>query len=275
VHETGSAPNGDVLGTLVPELPDVEGFRRVLARHAVGKRIEAVDVLDRAMVKGTTAPALAGALAGGRFGEPRRHGKWVIAPVDGVEVLMHFGMTGLLEWGEPGEQRHRHDRVVFVCEDGELRYRNMRKFGSVRLARDERERERGTGRLGPDAHGLGHEEFEALLARRRGSIKAALMDQTLLAGVGNLLADEILWRAGVNPRAPVPSLSRPRRNRLYEGLRDTIRESVPTGRVPHGERWLTRVRDQREPRCPRCGARLRKETVAGRTACWCPRCQRR
>jgi formamidopyrimidine-DNA glycosylase len=275
VHKTGPPPNGGVPGALVPELPDVEGFRRVLARHAAGKRIEAVDVLDPGMVKGAPARALAGALAGRSFGEPRRHGKWVIAPVDGVEVLMHFGMTGLLEWRDPGEERHRHDRVVFACEDGELRYRNMRKFGSVRLARDERERELGTGRLGPDAHGLGHAEFEELLGRRRGSIKAALMDQTLLAGVGNLLADEILWRARVNPRTPVPSLSRQRRDRLYQGLRDTIRESLPAERVPHGERWLTRVRDQREARCPRCGARLRKETVAGRTACWCPRCQRR
>jgi formamidopyrimidine-DNA glycosylase len=258
----------------VPELPDVEGFRRVLSRHAAGKRIDAVDVLDPGMVKGTRARALDDALRGRRFREPLRHGKWVIAPVDGVEVLMHFGMTGLLEWRPPGQERHRHDRVAFVCEDGELRYRNMRRFGSVRLAHGERERERATGRLGPDAHGLDRDEFERLLARRRGSIKAALMDQKLLAGVGNLLADEILWRARVDPRTPVPRLSRRRRDRLHEALQDTIRESIPTGRVPHGERWLTRVRDQRDPRCPRCGGRLRKATVAGRTACWCPRCQR-
>jgi formamidopyrimidine-DNA glycosylase len=258
----------------VPELPDVEGFRRVLARNGAGKRIEAVDVLDASMVKGTPARSLVQALEGRRFGQPRRHGKWVIAPVDGVEVLMHFGMTGLLEWRPRGEERHRHDRVVFACEDGELRYRNMRKFGSIRLARDEPGRERATGPLGPDAHGLDRADFERLLARRRGSIKAALMDQTLLAGVGNLLADEILWRAGVHPRTQVPRLSRRRRDRLHQALRDTVRESLPAARVPHGERWLTRVRDQREPRCPRCGTRLRKETVAGRTACWCPRCQR-
>jgi formamidopyrimidine-DNA glycosylase len=258
----------------VPELPDVEGFRRVLARHAAGKRIEAVDVLDASLLKGSSARSVERALDGRRFRRPRRHGKWVIAPVDGVEVLMHFGMTGLLEWRPRGEERHRHDRVVFICEDGELRYRSMRRFGSVRLARDESERERATGPLGPDAHGLDRDEFERLLARRRGSIKAALLDQTLLAGVGNLLADEILWRARVNPRTQVPTLSRRRRDRLHESLGDTVRESLPTGRVPHGEGWLTRVRDQRDPRCPRCGTRLRKETVAGRTACWCPRCQR-
>jgi formamidopyrimidine-DNA glycosylase len=258
----------------LPELPDVEGFRRVLAKHAAGKRIESVDVIDRGMLKGTSPQTLGRAVKGKRFADPHRHGKWLIAPVDGAEVLMHFGMTGLLEWVADAE-RHPHDRIVFACEGGELRYRNMRRFGAVRLARDERERERETGRLGPDAHGLDPERFLELLARRRGSIKAALMDQKLLAGVGNLLADEILWRAGVDPRTPVPRLSRARRERLQSALRDTIRESIPAGRVPHGDRWLTRVRDDREPSCPRCGTALRKATVAGRTACWCPRCQRR
>jgi formamidopyrimidine-DNA glycosylase len=259
----------------VPELPDVEGFRRVLARHAVGRRIDAVDVPDRAMLKGTTPGTLERVVRGERFDAPRRHGKWLIAPVGDVEVLMHFGMTGLLEWKARGEQRHSHDRIVFVCDGGELRYRNMRRFGAVRLARDERERERGTGRLGPDAAGLARDDFHELLGRRRGSIKAALMDQRLLAGVGNLMADEILWRSRAEPRAPVPRLSRGRRDRLYDALVAVVRESVPTGRVPHGENWLTRVRDDRDPRCPRCGTRLRKATVAGRTACWCPRCQRR
>jgi formamidopyrimidine-DNA glycosylase len=259
----------------VPELPDVEGFRRVLSRHAQGRRIESVEVLDRSMLKGTSPQALGRALKGKRFREPRRHGKWVIAPVGEVEVLMHFGMTGLLEWARRGEERHRHDRVVFACEGGELRYRNMRKFGSVRLARDEAERDRTIGTLGPDAAGVGREAFLGLLARRRGSIKAALMDQRLVAGVGNLLADEILWRSRIDPRTPVPRLSRRRRERVYEAMRDTVRESVPAGRVPHGERWLTRVRDRRDAECPRCGTRLRKATVAGRTACWCPSCQRR
>ena len=253
----------------------MEGFRRVLARSAKGRRIDAVEVVDPGMLRETTPQALGRALKGKRFGEPRRHGKWLIAPVGDAELLMHFGMTGALEWRPRGEDLHRHDRVVIVCEGGELRYRNMRKFGSVRLVRDERERRRATGPLGPDARGLGRTEFLELLTGRRGSIKAALMDQRLLAGVGNLMADEILWRARVNPRTPVQRLGRTRRERLHDALGDVVRESLPAGRVPHGERWLTRVRDMPGARCPRCGTSLRKATVAGRTACWCPRCQSR
>jgi formamidopyrimidine-DNA glycosylase len=183
-------------------------------------------------------------------------------------------MTGLLTWSADDSERHPHDRAIFVCERGELRYNNMRRFGGVWLARDARERDKVTGPLGPDAATISHDEFERLLAGRRGGAKAALMDQRLLAGVGNLLSDEILWRARIRPQTPVSRLSPSQRRRLYEALRAAVSESVRYGRVPHGQRWLTRVRDERGARCPRCGTALKRATVAGRTACWCPRCQR-
>ena len=259
----------------MPELPDVEGFRLYLARHAQGHRIDHVEVPDPELVRNRSAQGLGRELKHARLGPPRRHGKWLIAPADHIELLLHFGMTGELRWSDDGSGRHRHDRLIFVCEDGELRYNNMRRFGGVWLARDEREREEVTGPLGPDAATLGREEFESLLAGRRGMIKAALMDQRLLAGVGNLLSDEILWRARVHPSTPVRRLRGPARRRCYDALHAAVTESMRYGRVPHGRRWLTRVRDDRNARCPRCGTRLRRGTIAGRTACWCPRCQRR
>lgn len=267
----------------MPELPDVEGFRRFLARHVEGRRIVEVDVPDSAIVRNGSPQALGRSLQSHRFGSPDRHGKWLIAPVespgqssaDGVEVLLHFGMTGLLSWGEDRQDRHRHDRLIFVCDGGELRYNNMRRFGGVWLAADARERDAVTGPLGPDGLDLDRDRFEELLSGRRSGIKAALMDQRLIAGVGNLLSDEILWRARVNPRTQLAELSRRRRDAIYRALHEAVSESVRYGRVPHGSRWLTRVRDDRQAGCPRCGTRLRRATVAGRTACWCPRCQRR
>ena len=130
------------------------------------------------------------------------------------------------------------------------------------------------GPLGPDARDLERDRFDELLSRRRGEIKAALMDQHLVAGLGNLMSDEILWRAKVHPRTRCMDLRPRRRRALYEALRATVRESLAAGRIPRGAGWLTGVRDERDARCPRCGTRLRKGTVAGRTACWCPRCQR-
>jgi formamidopyrimidine-DNA glycosylase len=258
----------------MPELPDVEGFRRFLAKHAQGRKVTAVDVLDPALVRNRASRRFERALLGHRFGNPRRHGKWLIAPLGEAEVLMHFGMTGALAWASGAPGRHPHDRIIFVCEGGELRYNNMRRFGGIWLARDGEERERITGPLGPDAAALGWAQFGELLTRRRGAIKAALMDQHLIAGLGNLMCDEILWRACVHPRTQLAKLDNRCRKRIYEALRAVVSESSRYGRVPHGRRWLTRVRDDRRAVCPRCGSRLRWTTVAGRTACWCPRCQR-
>jgi formamidopyrimidine-DNA glycosylase len=258
----------------MPELPDVEGFRRVLVAHAVGKPIESVRTLDRAMLGNRSPQAFGRTLKGQRFLEPRRHGKWLLAPAGEACVLMHFGMTGLLEWRDRDSARHAHDRIAFVFRGGELRYRNMRKFGGVWIARDDEERERITGRLGPDAQDLDRDWFHERIQRRRGAVKAALMDQKLIAGLGNLLSDEVLWRARLNPRARCSSLTARRRDALYAAVRATVRESIPAGRVPHGPKWLTAVRDRDDAGCPRCGARLKKATVAGRTARWCPRCQR-
>ena len=246
----------------------MEGFRRV-ARSAARRRIEDVEILDRSLLRGGRAAAVEGA----RFGDPVRHGKWLVFPADDSEVLMHFGMTGRLDWERRGTDRHVHDRIVFVCRGGELRYRNMRKFGGVWISR--RGRERVTGPLGPDATEVGSERFRELLAPRRGGLKAALMDQRLIAGLGNLMVDEIAWRARVDPRTPVGRLSRRRVERLWRAMDEVVRESLPTGRVPPAEGWLTKARDEREQRCPRCGARLRRGTVAGRTTVWCGRCQRR
>jgi formamidopyrimidine-DNA glycosylase len=239
---------------------------------AVGRRIETVKVLDRSMLRNSSPQALGRALAGERFAEPRRHGKWLAAPAGDATVLMHFGMTGLLDWASYGSKRHPHDRIVFVTRGGELRYRNMRKFGGVWLATGDPAEV--TGPLGPDAAALGHDAFRSLMGGRRGGVKAALMDQRLIAGLGNLMVDEILWRARVNPRADVARMRSRRLDAIYDAMEAVVRESIPTGRVPGFEGWLTGVRDRRVAECPRCGARLRKTTVAGRTTCWCPRCQR-
>jgi formamidopyrimidine-DNA glycosylase len=259
----------------MPELPDVEGFRRYLARHAQGQKIVRVEVPDRMLLRNRTPRAVNEALKRKSFAAPIRHGKWLIAPTqDGPDLLLHFGMTGLLAWTTANAPRHPHDCLIFITEEGELRYNNVRRLGGVWLAQSRDERDAVTGPLGPDAASIDRDRFEELLDRRRGGIKAALMDQRLIAGVGNLLSDEILWRARVHAATPVHTLTTPKRAALYEALRRTVGESLRYGRVPHGSRWLTRVRDDRNAGCPRCGTALRKATIAGRTTCWCPRCQR-
>ena len=258
----------------MPELPDVEGFRRYWSRYAVGRRVRDVRVPAPAIVRNRSAPGLARALEGRRFATPRRHGKWLFAPTEGPTLVLHFGMTGALKWSRGSAPHHRHDRIILSLDGGELRYRNMRMLGGAWLARDDCELERITGPLGPDAARLDRKEFEDLLAGRRGGVKATLMNQRVVAGIGNELSDEILWRARVHPARPIPSLNERRRGALYRALRRVLDASMRRGRIPRERGWLESQRGRADARCPRCRRELRRSKIAGRTSYWCSRCQR-
>ncbi|MFI0408617.1 Fpg/Nei family DNA glycosylase [Actinomadura sp. 3N508] len=256
----------------MPELPDVEGFRRVLAEHT-GEPIRSVTVLDAGVLRGVTARRLDAALRGHPFGEPRRHGKWLLAPAGGPVVLLHFGMTGSLSWHRADEPRHRHDRVVWRFRDGELRYRDMRKLQGVRLAADGEAAEHALDGLGPDASEVSRDGLADLLSGRRGRLKPTLTDQSVLAGLGNLLADEILWRARINPMRTAGDLDGPELTALHRAMRSVLRASIKAGRVPPRRTWLTGARDEPEGVCPRCGTPLSSRRVSGRRTVWCRTCQ--
>ncbi len=255
----------------MPELPDVAGFCRVRSAHT-GDPVRRVDVLDAQVLRGVGARELDERLRGRSFAAPRRHGKWLVAPLEhGPVLLLHFGMTGALRWATGGD-RHRHDRVVFVLDGGELRFRDMRKLQGIRLAGDEGEAGEILAGVGPDATGVGRDELAALLRRRR-QVKTTLTDQSVLSGVGNLLADEILWRARIDPRRRGDQLSTEDVTRLRARMRTVLRRSVEAGRVPPRTTWLTGRRDEPSGACPRCGTTLRRGRVGVWSTVWCPKCQ--
>jgi formamidopyrimidine-DNA glycosylase len=255
----------------VPELPDVEDARRYWARHGSGRAVEGVVTLDAAIVRNVSPEELDAALKGHRLEEPHRHGKWLIGRSEGPSLLLHFGMTGELRWAPDDSGRHRHDRVVIQLDEGELRYRNMRKLGGVWLARDSEEEDALIGGLGPDALTLGRADFVELVARRRGNVKAALTDQTLVAGIGNLVADELLWHARIHPGRAIQDLSPKELARIHPAMKRVVTRWVEGyGSLPRG--WLIRVRGPDQP-CPRCDTPLSRISVRGRTTYYCPRCQ--
>ncbi|HET9672096.1 MAG TPA: DNA-formamidopyrimidine glycosylase family protein [Actinomycetota bacterium] len=256
----------------MPELPDVEHFRRTFAEHAPGRRVRRVVVTDPGILRNAPPEALDRALVGRRSGEPQRRGKWLVAPADGPALLIHFGMTGDLVWDEDASGRHRHDRMILVFDRGELRYRNLRKLGGVWLATTPEDVDDFLGHLGPDALDLGRPEFLERLAPKRGRVKAALLDQTFVAGIGNLLADEILWRARIHPSRPIDGLTDQERRTLFRELRSVVRSTVE--RYPGGfHRGWMGARGRPAAGCPRCGTELARTVVGGRTTYLCPRCQ--
>ena len=260
----------------MPELPDVDGFRRVLAEHGAGRRIEDVEVTDTGVLRDTTPDELSRALRGRCFVDPARHGKWLVARTDGAPaVLLHFGMTGSLVPARRGDERHRHDRVVITLTDGEIRYRDMRKLKGLWLAPDEDAVRAALAEEGPDARSIGRRDLDGVLDASRGRLKAVLLDQHRIAGLGNLLVDEILWRARLRPDTSARKLDDSARAALHRALRQVLRDAIPAGRVPDRSSWLTGARDAPEPRCPRCGTALERGRIGGRTTVWCPSCQAR
>jgi formamidopyrimidine-DNA glycosylase len=257
----------------VPELPDVEGFRRELAGPLPGRRVRHVTVHDPGILRNINAHALGRRLAGHRFGAPRRHGKWLILPTDGPTLLVHSGMTGHPYYAANGAEAEKYERLVVSLDRGELRYADLRKLRGVWLAGDEDDVADVMGPQGPDALGLSLKTFRELLSARRGRLKPTLMDQSVIAGLGNLLTDEICWRARLHPSRRVADVDDDELKRLHAAMTGVLRTAVRHGRVPDLPRWLTGARDEPDPSCPRCGTRLRHGHVGGRTSMWCPRDQ--
>ncbi|MEY2474834.1 MAG: formamidopyrimidine-DNA glycosylase [Actinomycetota bacterium] len=256
----------------MPELPEVE-YYRLLATETLGRPIAKVDAPDAWFLKGgTTATALRRVLKGRSFTGTRRIGKLLLLDTDGggPTLGLRFGMTGkLVVDGRAGVDdliyssnaaNTAWDRFrVRFDGGGDLRIRDPRRLGGVQLDPDE-------SRLGPDARSVSVAELRQAL-QSTAPLKARLMDQARLAGVGNLIADEALWRAGLDPVRPASSLDGPETRRLHRHLLRTIEDMLERGGTHTGDLLPNRLPGGM---CPRDGAPLVRRTVGGRTTWSCP-----
>jgi formamidopyrimidine-DNA glycosylase len=248
----------------MPELPDVELARRVIEKRALGRRIAAVEDSDTWVCRPHAPGEIAAALTGALLTDAHRHGKTMWIETDRGPVLgLHLGMTGGIRVDEEPNPRG-WDRFALEFEDaGRLALRDMRRLGRAVLDPD-------LSRLGPDAGEVGRDEFLERVGRGTAPIKARLMDQGVIAGIGNLMADEILWQSGISPRTAAGELSGEQLDDLYRAVRAVVRHTIRKRSAAAGE-----INPHRVPggRCPRCGAPLERATVGGRTTYWCPRDQ--
>jgi formamidopyrimidine-DNA glycosylase len=256
----------------MPEMLEIEFYRRA-AERTVGRTISRVGAPDAWYLKaGLTAAALRRAVTGRTVSAIRRRGKLLLLDTgDGPTVGLRFGMTGrLLVDGVPGMEHLEYgsdreelawDRLILeFAEGGELRIRDPRRLGGVELDPDE-------DRLGPDALDITPAQLRDIIGSSRAPLKARLMDQHALAGVGNLLVDEALWRAGIDPARPANSLSPAELRRLHRHLRATLVELAERGGSHTGDLQDERRRDGI---CPKDGTPLQRRTVGGRTTYSCP-----
>jgi formamidopyrimidine-DNA glycosylase len=259
----------------MPELPEVEALRRAFASRGLEREVADVDVTDADVLHGTSQTDFAGAVRGTSFSSVKRHGKTLFARAgDGLWLVMHFGMTGDLVFCGPDEAPPDHARFVFTFGDGgRLAFDNPRKFGWLELA-DDIEGYLEDNDVGPDALSLSEQDFRDIVGGTRGRVKPALMDQSKLAGIGNVYSDEILFRARIRPDAKASDLSGEQLGALHQATLDVL--GTASDRLSDGKAlpsdWLAAHRDEGES-CPRCGGTLLHMKIGGRTSWFCPGCQ--
>jgi formamidopyrimidine-DNA glycosylase len=250
----------------------VEAARRVLEARALGRDIAKVYAPDGWFLKrGTSAPALRHALVGNRFTAARRRGKQIVLDTldPRTRIGVHLGMSGRVlvddhEAGDPliyaSNRRvpRWHRFGVHFADGGDFMLRDPRRLGAIELNPDE-------SRLGPDAFTVTARQVDAALGRRTAPVKAVLMDQRRIAGLGNLLVDEVLWRAGIDPERPADEVDADERRALHKAIRSTLRDLDRRGGSHTGD--MPRVAGAA---CPRDGTPLRRRTIAGRSTYDCP-----
>jgi formamidopyrimidine-DNA glycosylase len=248
----------------MPELPEAERARQTL-ETALHRAIAAVDDGDTYVSRPHQPGEIAAALCGHRFIAARRRGKFLwMETDDGPTLGLHLGMAGKIVVDEEAAEASRFDRFAVEFEDGSrLALRDRRRLGRAVLNPD-------YSHVGTDAADIARDAFRERIGRGHTAVKARLLNQHVIAGVGNLLADQVLWQARISPRRDTGSLSTEELDRLRRELRSALRDAIRRGGVHTGN--FVRVR-RREQICPRDGHHLEKATVGGRTTYWCPACQ--
>jgi formamidopyrimidine-DNA glycosylase len=263
----------------VPELPEVESARSVIEAAALGRVIADVDDSDSYECRPHAPGQIRAALVGRQLTVAHRRGKsmWCDTSGAGPQLGIHLGMSGKivvadggggeLDGGDywdrgraPGDHRYTRFSLTFA-DGGRMLLVDPRRLGRVRL-------DPPVEKLGPDAREITPAQFRTVLARGTVPVKARLMDQEKIAGIGNLLADQILWQAKILPARPVGELDPGDVTRLLASMRRALRAAIAHG----GVHTLPVVPFRKEDgECPRCGTPMRRATVGGRTTWWCPR----
>jgi formamidopyrimidine-DNA glycosylase len=272
----------------MPELPEVETTVRDLRPHLVGRTIVGATVRWKRTIATPSAAKFAQQIRGNKIVALTRRGKHLVFHVRHADItrylFVHLRMTGGFRIDPHSAPRDKHIHVCFQLNNGkELRFRDTRKFGRMWLVDDP---EQVVGKLGPEPLEISSIEFHRLFETRRGKLKPLLLNQTFLAGVGNIYADESLWYARLHPLRKAETLTRDERARLYRAIRQVLTRAIALGGtsidvmytrvngVSGGFQNSLRAFDREKRPCRRCGTPIQKTVVGQRGTHFCPTCQK-
>lgn len=256
----------------MPELPDAEVFKQYFDATALHQPVRRVEVGDERVLDQISPQRLGSALKDRSFEGSRRHGKYLFAEIDSGAVLaIHFGMTGSLHYSGSGGPEPEYTRVRFDFDDGGfLAFVCPRMFGRISLC-DGIERFLEARDIGPDALTLSREEFREAVGGGTAMTKSVLMDQSKLAGIGNIYSDEILFQARIHPHARASRLGDDRIDRLFQCMREILHDAIDMRADPDRmpDDWLVGHRTEGDA-CPVCGGTIDALETGGRNGYYCP-----
>ena len=263
----------------MPELPDVEYFRSYMNSTSLHKKIKKVEVKNSKVLGKVTAASLKKNLKGTKFQSTKRHGKNLFVELSNKKWLtMHFGMTGYLTYYKNNESVNNHVRILFNFSNGyHLAYNCIRMLGRVDLV-DEPSAYIKKKKLGVDPfeYILSFNDFLKLFRKRNGSIKAALMNQSILAGIGNIYSDEILFQSGIHPAVNVKKLKENELKDIYQKMNSILKKAISVNANPDElpRNYLLTHRNPGED-CPKCSGKIKRQTIGGRSSYFCNKHQKK
>jgi formamidopyrimidine-DNA glycosylase len=256
----------------MPELPDVETFKRYIDSTALHKKIEKAQVTNEKILEDTQKNYLESSLHGEKFVESKRHGKYLFLKTTNDQwMIVHFGMTGFVKYFKDESDKPDHTRLLLHFDnDYFLSYDCQRMLGKINLIKNKEDYIKMKG-LGDDALKISYELFEKKLKNRKGMAKSTLMNQSILSGIGNIYADEILFQSGIHPKTKMNHLNEDDFQNMYEKMQEifdvAIKSQVDTDEFPKTYIIPNRTKDGR---CPKGDKKLEKTKVNGRTTYYCP-----
>ena len=260
----------------MPELPEVESFGKYLDRTSLDKIIENVDVKNPELLQNVDADVLKEKLEGHKFKYTKRYGKYTLTSLDNdFWLILHYGMTGRLKYFKNQDEAPSYDRLLITFDDeSHLAFDDPRKFGKINLTSSIEDFVKEK-KLGPDATEIDLKTFKKIFEKKKGAIKTVLMDQHIIAGIGNIYSDEILFQACIHPKAPANKLNSTQIERIFKVMKSVLKTSVDK-RIAGEELPDSFIIPHRRKKgkCPNSNINLKTIKVSGRTAYYCPECQK-
>jgi formamidopyrimidine-DNA glycosylase len=257
----------------MPELPEVETFKRYLDKTSLKLLITGIQVIDNRILN-TDEIHLREFLKSKRFESSTRHGKYLLVYLKPRYLVMHFGMSGDLEYFDKNENPPKFSKVIFQFNNGfNLAYISIRMFGKVAIANSIEEFIKDK-KLGPDAYKMTLKEFEEAVQRRSAIAKNALLNQSFIAGIGNIYSDEILFRAKIHPKTSINSLSENKVKELFVSIKEVLEFGIKKkGDLSTYPNEFLIPHRRKEEKCPICNSYITRFVISGRHGFFCPSCQ--